>query len=160
MSLSTVISYIIWKDTCTPKSTAALFTATKTWKKPKCPLTEEWIKKMWYNTHMYNTHTYMNNGIVSSVTQSCPTLCKPMDCSTPGFPVLYQLPELTQTHVHWVGDAIQPSHSLSSLSPPTLNLSQHLDLFQWVSSSHQVANVLELQLQHQFFQWIFRVDFL
>ena len=68
--------------------------------------------------------------------------------------------EFTQTHVHWVGDAIQPSHPLLSPSPPVLNLSQHQGLFQWVSSSHQVAKLLELQLQHQFFQWIFRTDFL
>ena len=87
-------------------------------------------------------------------------LCDPMDCSTPGFPVRHFLPEFAQTHIHWVGDAIQPSHPLSSPSPLALNLSQHQGLFQWVSSSHQVAKVLELQLQHQSFQWIFRVDFL
>ena len=81
-----------------------------------------------------------------------------MDCSTPGFPVNHQLPELTQTHVHRVGDAIQPSHPLSSPSPPALNLSQHQGLFKWVSSSHQVAKVSEFQLQHQSFQWIFRTD--
>ena len=78
-----------------------------------------------------------------SVTQSCLTLCDPMDCSTSGLPVHHQLPEFTQTHVHWVGDAIQPSHPLPSPSPPTFNLSQHHGLFQWVSSSHQVATVLE-----------------
>ena len=96
----------------------------------------------------------------SSVTQSCPTLCDPMDCSTPGFHVHHQLPELTQTHVHKLGDAMQPSHPLSSSSPPTCNLSQHQGLFHWVSSSHQVAKVLEFQLQHQSLQWIFRIDFL
>ena len=95
----------------------------------------------------------------SSVTQSCLTLCDPMNCSTPGLPVHHQLPESTQTHVLWVGDAIQPSHPLSSPSPPTLSLSQHQGLFQWISSSHQVAKVLEFQLQHQSFQWIFRTDF-
>ena len=78
-----------------------------------------------------------------------------MDCSTPGLPVHYQLQELTQTHFHWISDAIQPSHPLSSPSPPAFNLSQHWGLFQWVSSSHQVAKVLEFQLQHQSFQWIF-----
>ena len=88
----------------------------------------------------------------SSVTQLCPTLCIPMDCNTPGLPVYHQLPELTQTHVHRVGDAIQLSHPLSAPSPPAFNLSQHQSLFQWVSSSHQVAKVLELQLQHQSFQ--------
>ena len=77
-------------------------------------------------------------------------LCDTMDCSTPGFPVHHQLPELTQTHIHWVGDAIQPSHPLSSPSPPAFNPFQHQGLFQWVSSSHQVAKVLEFQLQHQF----------
>ena len=76
-----------------------------------------------------------------------------MDCSTPGLPVHHQFPESTQTYVHWVGDAIHPSHPLSSPSPPALNLSQHQGLFKWVSSLHQVAKVLELQLQHQSFQW-------
>ena len=88
----------------------------------------------------------------SSVAQLYPTLCDPMDCSTPGFLVRHQLPELTQTHVHRVGDAIQPSHPLSSPSPPTFNLSQHQGLFQSGSSSHQVAKVLEFQLQHQSLQ--------
>ena len=78
----------------------------------------------------------------SSVTQSCLTLCNPMNCSMPGLPVHHQLLESTQTHVHWLGDAIQPSPPLSSPSPPALNLSQHQGLFQWVSSSHQVAKVL------------------
>ena len=96
----------------------------------------------------------------SSVTQSCLTLCDPMDCRTPGLLVHHQLSELIQTHVHWVGDIIQPSHPLLSPSPPAFNISQHQGLFQWVSSSHQVAKLLELQLQHQSFQWIFRTDFL
>ena len=97
---------------------------------------------------------------VSSVAQSCLTLGDPMGCSTPGLPVHRQLPEFTQTHVHWVGDAIQPSHLLSFPFPPAFNLSQHQDLFKWVSSSLQMAKVLEFQLQHQSFQWIFRTDFL
>ena len=96
----------------------------------------------------------------SSVTQSCPTLCDPMNCSTPGLPVHHQLPESTQTHVHRVGDAIQPSHPLSSPSPLALNLSQHQGLFQWVSSARQVAKVLEFQLQHRSFQWTPRTDLL
>ena len=87
------------------------------------------------------------------------TLCDPMDCSTPGFPVLHYLPELAQTHVHWVRDANQPSHTLSPPSPPALSLSQNQDLFQRVGSLHQVAKVLKLQLQHLSFQWIFRVNF-
>ena len=82
----------------------------------------------------------------SSVVRSCPTLRDPMNCSTPGLPVHHQLPESTQTHVHWVSDSIQPSHPLSSPPPPTFNLSQHQGLFQWVNSSHQVAKVLEFQL--------------
>ena len=85
----------------------------------------------------------------SSASQSCPTLCDPLDCSTPGLPVHQKLPKFTQTHVHGIGDAIQLSHSLSLSSPPTLNLSQQQDLFQWVSSLNQVAKVLEFQLQHQ-----------
>ena len=74
-------------------------------------------------------------------------VCNPIDCSTPGLPVHHQLPEFTQTHAHWVGDAIQPPDPLSSPSPPALNISQHQGLFKWVSSSHQVAKVLEFQLQ-------------
>ena len=95
----------------------------------------------------------------SSVAQSCPILCDTMDCSTPGLPVHHQLSELAQMHVHRVSNAIQPSHPLFSPSPPAFNLSQHQGLFQWVSSSHQVAKGLEFQLQHQSFQWIFRTDF-
>ena len=96
----------------------------------------------------------------SSVAQSCLTLCNPMKRSMPGLPVHHQLLEFTQIHVHWVGDAIQPSHPLSSPSPHGLNLSQHQGLFKWVSSSHQVAKVLEFQLQHQSFQWTLRTDLL
>ena len=89
-----------------------------------------------------------NSPQFSSVVQSCPTLCNPMNHSTPGLPVHHQLPEFTQTHVHWVGDDIQPSHPLSSPSPPAPNPSQHQGLFQWVNSLHEVAKVLEFQLQH------------
>ena len=96
----------------------------------------------------------------SSVVQSCPTLCDPMNRSTPGLPVHHQLPESTYTHVHWVSDAIRPSHPLSSPSPPALNRSQHQGFFKWVSSSHQVAEVLEFQLQHQSFQWTPRTHLL
>ena len=81
-------------------------------------------------------------------------------CSMRGFPVLHQTLEIAQTHTHWVSDAIQPSYPLLSPSLPAFNLSQHQGLFQWVSSSPQVAKVLEFQLQHQSFQWIFRTDFL
>ena len=94
----------------------------------------------------------------SSVAHLCPTICNPMIRSTPGLPVHHQLLECTQTHVHWVSDAIQPSHPLLSPSPPAFNLSQHQDLFKWVRSSHQVAKVLEFQ--HQSFQWTSRTDLL
>ena len=92
-------------------------------------------------------HLWLSNAtkpfFSSVVAQSCPTLCDPMNRSTPGLPVHHQLPEFTQTHVHRVSDAIQPSHPLLSSSHPALNLSQHQDVFKWVSSSHQVAKVLE-----------------
>ena len=98
----------------------------------------------------------------SSVSQSCLIHCNPMDCSMPGFPVHHQYPERAQTHVHWVGDAIQPSHPLSFPSPPAFNLSQNQGLCQGVSSSHQVARVLEFLLQHPSFQYSglvsFRID--
>ena len=97
--------------------------------------------------------------MISSIAQSCLTLCDPMNCSTPGFPVHHQLPELTQTHVHPVSDVMQSSHPLSSPSPPSLHLSQHQGLFQWVSSSHQggqsigvsaSASVLPMYIQDWF----------
>ena len=97
---------------------------------------------------------------IRSVAQSCPTLCDPMNRSTPGLPVHQQLPEFTETHVHPVGDAIQPSHPLSSPSPPAPNPSQHHSLFQWVNSSHEVAKVLEFQFQHHSFQRNPRADLL
>ena len=95
----------------------------------------------------------------SSITQSCPTVSDHMDCSTPGLPVHHQLPEHAQTQVPWVGDAVQPSHPLSSPSLPAFSLSQHQGLFQRVRSLHQMAKVLELQLLHQSFQGTFRTDF-
>ena len=109
----------------------------------------------------HESHTFLK---FSSVHLSCSIVSEfgdPIGCSSQGFPVHHQLPELTQTHVHQVGDAIQLSHPLLPSSPPVLSLSQHQGLFQWVGSLHQVAKkVLELQLQHQSFQWIFRTDFL
>ena len=96
----------------------------------------------------------------SSIAQLCPTLCGPMDCSTPGLPVHHQLLEFIKTYVHWAGDAMKPSHLLSPPSSPTFNLSQNQGLFQWVSSLYQMPKVLEFQLQHQSFQRIFRTDFL
>ena len=95
----------------------------------------------------------------SSVAQSCLTLCDPMNHNTTGLPVHHKLLESIQTHVHWVGDAIQPFHPLSFPSPLALNLSQEQGIFKWVSSSHQVAKYWSVQLQHQSFQWIFRTDF-
>ena len=95
-----------------------------------------------------------------SIAKLCWTVCDPMEYSIPGFLVLQYLQELAQTHGHRVGHAIQQSHPLLSTSPPAFNLSQHQGLFQWVSSSHQVAKVLEFQLQYRSFQCIFRVDFL
>ena len=97
--------------------------------------------------------------------QSCPTLCDPMNHSKPDLPVQNQLPEFTQTHVHRVSDAIQPSHPPSFPSPPAPNPFQNQGLFQWVNSSHEVAKVLKFQLQHQSFQWTpglisFRMDWL
>ena len=96
----------------------------------------------------------------SSVARSCLTLCNSMNYSTPGLSVHHQLPESTQTHVYWVSDAIQPSHPLPFPSPPSLNLSQHQGLFQWVSSFASGGQVLEFQLQHQSFQWTPRTDLL
>ena len=107
--------------------------------------------------HALNVHSEVHQ--FSSVQSlSRVWLCDPMNRSTPGLPVHHQLPESTQTHVHWVSDTIQPS--LLSLSAPALNLSQHQGLFKWVSSSHQMAQVLEFQLQHQSFQWTPRTDLL
>ena len=111
------------------------------------------------------TLLYMKGYQFSSVTQSCLTLCDHMNRSTPGLPVHHQLPESTQNRGHRVSDAIQPSHPLSSPSPPDLNLSQHQGLFKLVSSLYQVAKVLEFQPQHQSFQWTprtisFRIDWL
>ena len=120
--------------------------------------------KWWFLTICFVSRTVLLIQF-SSVTQSCLTLCNPMNCSTPGLPVHHQLPEFTQTHVHRASDAIQPSHSLSSPSPPAPNPSKHQGLFQWVNSSHEMAKVLEFQPQHQSFQWTprmvsFRMDWL
>ena len=109
---------------------------------------------------MFCKYTLASPVQFNSVSQLCLTLCDPMNRSTPGLPVHHQLMEFTQIHVHWLGDAIQPSHPLSSLSAPTFNLSQHQGFFKWVSSLHQVAKVLEFQLQHQSFHWTFNTDFL
>ena len=120
---------------------------------------KSWMLQVHWARHSYSP-CLSGSVQFSSVAQSCPTLWDPTDCSIPGLPVHYQFPEFIQTHVHWVSDAIQSSQPLSSLSPPAFNLSQHQGLFQWVSSSHQVAKLLEFQLQHQSFQRTFRTDFL
>ena len=103
---------------------------------------------------------YLGSVQFSSVAQSYLTLCDPMNCSTPGLPVHHQLPEFTQTHVHRVSDAIQPSHPLLSPFPLAPNPSQHQSHFQWVNSSHEVAKVLEFQLQHHSLQRNPRADLL
>ena len=103
---------------------------------------------------------YISISCCCSVAKSHPTLCDPLGCSTLGFPILHYLPEFAQTHLHWVHDAIQSSCPLLAPSPHALNLSQHQGFFQWVSSLYQVAKVLDLQLQYNCFQWIFRTDFL
>ena len=95
---------------------------------------------------LHSSHTLVRSDQIRSVAQSCPTLCDPMNRSTPGLPVHHQLLEFTQTHFHWVSDAIQPSQSLSSPSPLAPNPSQHQGLFQWVNSLHEVAKILEFQL--------------
>ena len=111
-------------------------------------LTHSYTHVRTHNSYRFTcTHAHAHCSVqFSSGAQSCPTLCDPMNCSTPVLPVHHQPPEFTQTHVHRVGDAIQPSHPLSSSSPPAPNPSQHQSLFQWVNSSHEVAKVLEFQL--------------
>ena len=142
---------LIQNDTCTSMFIGALFTTTKTWKQPKCPLIDKWIKKIKYTYTME---------YCCSVAQSCLILCNPMDCSTPGLPVPHHLPESVQDYVHCIGDAIQPTHPLTPSSPSALDLSQYQGFFQWVDCLHQMPKILDIQLQPQsFFQQIFRVDF-
>ena len=115
---------------------------------PFCKISHFILKSAWCSRAIFNEFAesiYISDQI-RSVAQSCPTLCDPMNRSTPGLPVPHQLPEFTQTHIHRVSDAIQPSHPMSPPSPPAPNPSQHQSLFQWVNSSHEVAKVLELQL--------------
>ena len=118
------------------------------------------LKREIYFQQIWLEFEYSRFHLVSSVTQLCPTLCDPMNRSIPGLPVHHQLLEFTWTHVHWLSDAIQSSHPLLSPSPSTLNLSQNQGLFKWVSSSHQVAEVLEFHLLYQSFQWTPRTDLL
>ena len=114
------------------------------------------VAKNWTQPKPKQLSTHARPCCCHSLAQSCLTLCDPTDCSTPDFPVLHHLLELSQAHVHWVSDAIQSSHPL--FSPSVFSLSQHQGLFQWVCCLHQVAKILELQLQHQSCQWSFRVN--
>ena len=142
----------------------------------KCKWTPNWVflhngnlRYFWLNEWIlvdkpirYKLHDLLSNldNIRSDQSLSCVwLLVTPWNAACQAS-LSIKLPEFTQTYVHWVGDAVQPSHPLSSPSPPAFNLSQHQGLFKWVSSSHQVSKVLEFQLQHQSFQWIFRTDFL
>ena len=126
--------------------TAAVFTVTKIWKQAKCPPTSEWIEKMCYiYTREYSVQ--FSRSVMSDSLRPHESQHARPPCPSPTPRV-----EFTQTHVHWVINATQPSHSLSSPSPSALNLSQYQGLFKWVSSLHQVAEVLEFQLQHQSFQ--------
>ena len=162
---SGVLNFNTWPVMVIPFYLTQLFSlvAIFPFRSPKTLVLEENVKLLFVpatNTQTTNNaHNCLSKREFSSVAQSCPTLCDPMNHSTPGLPVRHQLLEFTQTHVHWVGDAIQPSHPLSSTSP-AVNLSQHQGLFKWVSSSHQVAKILEFQLQHQSFQWTLRTDLL
>ena len=157
------------------QSRSPVFWSNETDKRGACrqegePCVESRGEMRWVSFTKHPRHLLAEGGIGASpwwvsvqfrsIAQSCPTLCDPMDCSTPGLPVHHQLPEFTQTHVHWVGDAIQPPHPLSSPSLPIFNFSQHQGLFKRVSSSYQVAKVLELQLQRESFQWTLRTDVL
>ena len=137
----------------------SLIQKTWTWALLALPFFSPGLLLTLYSSHSNSTDepepghpiSWMNHSQFSSVAQLCPGLCDPVDCNMPGFPVHPQLLKFAQIHVHQVSDAIQPSHPLSSPSPPALNLSQHQGLFQWVSSSRPVAKVLEFQLQHQSF---------
>ena len=113
------------------------------------------------DTKNLNTNGLLPGSVIVQFSHSVVlSLCNPMNHSTPGLPVRHQLLEFTQTYVHWVGDAIQPSHPLSSPSPPVPSPSQHQGFLQWVNSSHEVAKALRFQLQHQSFQWTPRTDLL
>ena len=156
---------MVHKDPVAPPRTWAASTRTASHSYPlcfycQCLYQHSISPKRWLAWDSCSPLSQFSSVQFSSVAQSCLTLCDPMNCITPGLPVHRQLLEFSQTHVHWVGDAIQPSHPLSSPSPPAPNPSQHQGLFQWVNSSHGVAKVLEFQLQHQSFQWTLRTDLL
>ena len=131
---------------CPPPRNPHICISFKKRSKARLVPSQKWTTYYWFSSVQFS--------------RSVVSICDPMNCSTPGLPVHHKLPEFTQTHVLRVGDAIQPSHPLSSPSPPAPNPSQHQGLFQWVNSSHQVAKVLEFQPQHQSFQWTPRTDLL
>ena len=138
-----------WPFALGPKYWSFSFSISLSQLKHESNLNIHWLKNGWRSC---------GSNIVVIQSQLRPTLCDPMDCNTPGFPVLHHLPELVQAHVHWVSDAIQPFHPLSSHSPPAFNLSQHQgQTSQLFTSGGQSFGV---QLQHQSFQWIFRTAFL
>ena len=137
-------SWLSWNQSLVSKKVGNTDVYT-TWRVWSCVYTHEMITTIFGINQSLTSKSFTVQ--FSSVTQSCLTLCDPMDCSTPGLPVHHQLPEFTQAHTHWFGDAVQPSHPLLSPSPPAFNLSQPQGLFKWVSSLHQVAKVLEFQLQ-------------
>ena len=149
--------YLAWKVPWTEEPDGLWSTGLQ---RVRCHWTSEHTHRQCDRLSLHSQISSLNIIQFSSVTQLCMNLCDFMDCSPPGLPVHNQLLEPTQTHVHCVSDAFQPSHPLLSPSPPAFNLSQHQGLFQWVSFLYQVAKVLEFQLQHQFFQWILRTDFL
>ena len=134
----------------------------KRWTIIRYHLRVHWPHQLFSNT--FSVSFFMNLTLLkssvqfSSVSQSCLTFCDPMDFSMTGLPVYHQLPEFTQTHVHWVAEAIQRFHPLSSSPSPAFNLSQHQGIFPRISCSHQITKILEFQLQHQSFLWIFRTD--
>ena len=129
---------------------------------PHLPLCKGILYQLSYYMYLYVcvcVHVYIHTCCFCSVTQLRPPFCELVDCSIPGLPSPHHLPEFVQIHVHCIGDAIQPSHPLMPSSPSALNLSQHQELFQWIVCSHQMTKILELQLQHQCFQQVFRIDF-
>ena len=158
-SISQVQGWIKWPEVCVISVFWFFLFSNLIWQSDDgCLFTSSFCFSAYLARGDICEQTRENRSSVQSL--SCVQLFATMNRSMPGLPVYHQLPEFTQTHVHWIGDAIQPSHPLPFPSPPALNLSQHQGLYKWVSSSHQVARVLELQLQRRSFQWIFRTDFL
>ena len=148
--IETIILYFLFRDITTCCCWVTSVVSDSVWPHRRQPtsLPRPWDspgRSTGVGCHCLLRYYYISDQI-RSVAQSCPTLCDPMNRSTPGLPVRHQLLEFTETHVHWVSDAIQPSHPLSSPSPPAPNPSQHQSLCQWVNSLHEVAKVLVFQL--------------